>query len=93
MDFWAAVQMYAIISAAIAGTSYFRFYRPAIDLTEEIVDESLPGYKDIPAVTVWLCIAFVLSPITTVMLLRNNNKDFIEKLALVLANRIIEEEE
>ena len=84
---------YAVIAGAIAGTSYFTLYRSAIELTEEILDEDLPKYKGWMGIIFWLSISFIFAPLTAFMLLKNDNRDFIDKLALVLANRIIEEEE
>lgn len=91
MDFWTVLQIYLVVSVALAGTSYWNIYKPATKLLGEILEIENPlgpGYGMLFSV-----IAFVMAPITAVMLLSNNNNSFIEKLAVTLAESILEEEE
>ena len=93
MEFWAMVQLYTIVAAALAGTSYFTLYRPAIILTEEIIDEDLPGHKGWLGGSLWLIFATIFAPLTLFILLKNNNKDFITAFAVKLSEDFIEREE
>jgi len=93
MDFWGVLQIYLIVAAALAGTSYLNLYRPAIQLLEEIMERKVPRYNGVTGTIIWLLIAFIVAPITAILLLNNNNIIFIERLAVSLANGLIEEEE
>ena len=84
------VEIYGLVSLAIAGTSYFTLYRPSIELTEEIVDQDLKRYKGWIGTTVWVSLVTILSPLMIIILLKNNNNSFIEKFALKLADRVEE---
>ena len=85
------LQIYGVVSTALAGTSYFTLYKPAIGLAEEILDEDLPLHKGWLGATLWLIFSGIFSPITAFVLLKNNNDDFIEKYALSIANIADEE--
>ena len=93
MDFVITAQIYGIVSTAIAGTSYFTLYRPAIALTEEIVDRELNIHKGWPGVLFWFAMSALLSPFIAILLLRNNNGAFIEKFAVTLADKLIDDDE
>jgi len=90
MDFWTVLQIYLVVSVALAGTSYWNIYKPAVNLLGEILEVENPlgpGYAILFSV-----IAFVMAPITAIMLLSNDNTNFIKKLAVTLAESILEEE-
>jgi hypothetical protein len=90
MNFVEAAQIYGIVSLALAGTSYVTLYRPAIYLTEEIVEENLAHYRGWLGTLAWFSIATPLSPLVAIILLKNNNNSFIEKFAIKLADRVEE---
>ena len=87
------LQVYLIVAAALAGTSYFTIYRPAIELTEEILDEDLKFYRGWFGTSLWLVITAIFAPATLIVLLRNNNESFIEQFAVALANTMMDEDE
>ena len=93
MDLWSVLQVYIVVAAALAGTSYWNLYRPAIQLLEEIVDQDVPRYSGWMGTIMWFLISFTVAPITAVLLLSNDNEEFIEKLAVSLADGIEEDEE
>lgn len=91
MDFWSALQIYLVVAAALAGTSYWNIYKPAISLLEEILEVEKPLG---PAYAIlWGVLSFIMAPLTAVILLSNNNNQFIERLAVTIANSILEEDE
>lgn len=92
MSFWMGIQLYVIISLALAGTSYLTIYRPSIELYEEIIEEQNTVYSGWIGFTTWILAAVVIAPYTAYILLQNDNQDFIEELAISLAD-ISEEEE
>jgi len=93
MDFWAWLQVYLIISIALAGTSYINLYRPAINLLEEILDEKNTFYSSIWGMLLWLILSFIAAPATLVLLTVNNNDSFIERFAVSIADRVINKED
>jgi len=93
MNFWTGLQIYIVASAALAGTSYINLYRPAIRLLEEIMGEEVTRYSGWLGITIWLMMAFILSPLTLLLLLSNDNDEFIEKFAVSIASNLIEEDE
>lgn len=93
MDFWSVLQVYVVIAIALAGTSYWNLYRPAIELLEEIVDKDVRRYSGWFGTIMWLTISFTVAPVTAILLLSNDNNEFIENLAVSLANGITEEDE
>jgi len=93
MDVWSGVQIYLVISAALAGTSYINLYRPAIQLLEEILDDKAPIYSNWVGMSMWLIMSFIVAPFTAVLLLSNDNEEFIEKLAVSLADKVIKNKE
>jgi len=92
MDYLIMLQIYGVISVALAGTSYITLYRPAIKLLEEIVEGDTP-YGGWLGFTIWNLAAIIAAPWTTYILLQNNNEEFIERFAVVLAERIMKEDE
>jgi hypothetical protein len=92
MDYLIVLQIYGVVSAALAGTSYITLYKPAIQLLEEIVESDTP-YGGWLGFIIWNLAAIIAAPWTAYVLLQNNNEEFIERFAVVLAERIIAEEE
>jgi len=93
MDFWSGLQIYLVVAAALAGTSYINLFRPAMQLLEEIMGRKMPWHRGWLGTSVWLISAFIFAPAVIFLLLNNDNDDFIEKFAVALANRIIKREE
>jgi len=93
MDVWTVAQWYGIISLALAGTSYLTLYIPGIELAEEILDERLPLQRGWIGTSLWFILSTLISPWTAIVLLSNNNEDFIEKFAVALADNIIKKED
>jgi len=93
MDFWMGLQIYLIVAVALAGTSYITIYRPSMELLEEILEQKVPRFSGWLGTTLWLLIAFVAAPWTAIVLISNDNNEFIENLAVKLATDIIEEED
>lgn len=92
MDFVTSAQLYGVVATAIAGTSYFTLYRPSIALTEEIVGEELPLHSGWVGITIWFLLSGIVAPWTALLLLKNDNEEFIESFAVSLADRLIEDE-
>jgi len=92
MDYLSGLQVYAVVSAALAGTSYLTIFRPSIELLEEIVEDKTL-YSGWLGFIMWNILASIVSPWTAYILLKNNNEEFIEQFAVRLAERIIEEDE
>ena len=86
------IQAYGVVSIAVSGTSYFTLYRPAIDLAEEIIDKDLPSHRGVLGTGIWLVLAALMCPFTVWLLIRNDNLDFIERYALVISERYIDDE-
>jgi Trk-type K+ transport system membrane component len=92
MEVWGILQIYLLVAIALAGTSYFNLYRPGIQLLEEIIDQKTV-YSTFWCALVWLVIALIMAPFIAIVLLVNDNNEFIHSLALKLASRFEEEEE
>jgi hypothetical protein len=67
-------------------------YKPSTDLLEEILDERTI-YSGISGFFIWNSIATALAPWVLVLLLRNDNQNIIESMAVNRANSIIDEDE
>lgn len=93
MDFWSGLQLYAVIALALAGTSYWNLYRPAIELLEEILERKEPLYSGWFGSSLWILISFIGAPLTLVYLLSNNNNQRIVSIATGLAESLIQDEE
>lgn len=91
MDFWTAAKIYAIVSLALAGTSYYTLYKPSIELAEEIVGRDLPFHSGWLGTILWFLMSGLMSPWTIFVLLSNDNNKFIESFALKITE-IVEEE-
>ena len=79
MDFWSGLQIYLVVAVALAGTSYWNLYKPAIELLKEILDDEVPRYSGWLGTILWLLISFTMAPITALMLLTNDNNEFIQR--------------
>jgi len=86
MSVWEMFQIYLLVAIAISGTSYFNLYRPGIQLLEEIVEERTI-YSSMLGATVWSLIALIAAPAIAVILLSDTNKEFINSLAVRLAEK------
>ena len=93
MGFWTILQYYLVVSVALAATSYFTIYRPAIALTEEILDQELNMHRGWLGTFIWMALATFFSPIALFVLLKNNNTEFIDRFAVKLADDLSEEDE
>lgn len=90
MDFLTGLQLYGIVAAGLAGTSYITLFRPSIELLEEIIEDKSP-YSGVFGFCVWNLLSFLAAPVVVFILLQNDNENFIEHLAVALANKIIDE--
>ena len=88
MDFLTGLQMYLVVAIALAGTSYWTLYKPAIQLLEEIVQEKTV-YSGWLGFTIWNICATAVAPWTAFILLKNNNEEFIEQFAVALADKMM----
>lgn len=92
MDFITGLQIYGLIAFSAGITSYLMIYRPAIKLLEEIIEESTTYSKWYGAI-LWVAFSTIAFPWIVILLLKNNNRGYIEHFAATLAQKIIEQEE
>jgi len=92
MDFITGLQIYGLIAFSAGITSYLMIYRPAIRLLEEIIEDSTM-YSKWYGSLLWVAFSTVAFPWIVILLLKNNNKGYIEHFAVTLAQKIIEREE
>lgn len=97
MSIWTGLQMYGLIAVAMAGTSYLRIYRPAMELLLEILDEEYLEdaslYSGAVGTISWFIISIIATPYILFILLKNDNATTIRHIASHLATRVIEEQE
>ena len=91
MNSWIMLQIYAIIALSLGWTSYLNIFRPAISLLEEITEEK-SNYGGIFGFILWTFFASLGAPITLIVLLNNDNEQFIQLLAAKLAEEKLEDE-
>jgi hypothetical protein len=93
MEVLTGFQIYGVIAVSISLTGYLRIYKPSISLLEEIIEENSTIYSGFSGFLIWNSFATVLAPLVGFMLLQNDNEEAIQKFAVGLANRILEEED
>jgi len=87
MGFWI---WYLLISVSLAWTSYFRIFRPALDLLEEILEQKTV-YRGAFGFLTWTVLAALGAPMTLYILLTVDNGPIITHIATELADRELDE--
>lgn len=92
MEIFTVLIGYLIVALSLSITSYITLFRPSVDLLEDIIGFKT-NYRGIQAFLTWIFFATLSAPWVLLILLSNNNKEIVEKIAIDLAEDYLDDDE